>query len=347
MDNVINSRFYSNQREVLGEVAPLDTPFRLAISISEICNFRCIYCFRSVKGADTLSSGYSDRPFMDMRLFEKTVNDAKMFPKTIKKIFLNITGEPLTHKELPQMIKYVKSVHPQSTICIQTNGSLLTRELAEQIAESGLDDMLISLQGISAEKYREICGADIDFRAFVDNIGYLNSIKGSLNLYAKIANIALSEGEENEFYDIFSPITDQATIEYITSVFNEVDYTRLDGIAPASANRLGKDYGPQEVCSIPFYGLSITTNGNVYPCVQSIVPLTYGNVRSENLADIWNGETRANFLRTMLEKKSIPRCDNCTSKSACVLSPEDMITPYADSILARLDKQTREIENCG
>lgn len=337
------SNFYSHSRTVLGEVCPLDTPFRLAISVDEVCNFKCKYCFRSV--SDTLTNGYSTEPFMSMELFQKIVAQAKAFPSKIKKIFLNITAEPLCHPQLPQMIRYIKDEIPNSIIAIQSNGSLLTKELSRKLAESGLDDMLISLQGLSAQKYKEICTADLNFEDFVSNIQYLYSIKPKkFHLYVKIPNISLNAGEENKYHQIFDGISDQATVEKINPVFNEVDYSKLGIDGTSTANRLGTDYGKQEVCSIAFYGLSVTTNGNVYPCVQSIVPCTFGNILEQSLVEIWNGKKRTDFLKAMLKKESIPRCDVCTSKNACVLSPEDRITPYAEEVLNRIEakRETNE-----
>ena len=333
----IESNFYSSNRTVLGKAIPIDTPYRLAISISEVCNFKCIYCFRHV--SDTISNGYTTLPFMDRGLFERIVEQAKAFPSKIKKVFLNITGEPLCHKELPEFATHAKRELPESIICIQTNGALLTPVLSERIAESGLDDMLISLQGVSAEKYLEISGVKIDYAKFVDNIKYLYSIKKTLNLYVKIPDITLNAGEEKKYFEIFDSISDQATIEKINPVFKEVDYSKMGIDSNSTANRLGSDYGQQRICSIPYYNLSLTTNGNVYPCVQSLIPCTYGNVNNESLADIWNGKTRKDFLITMLRNESIPRCDTCTSKHSCVLSQEDIIEPYADEALARMEKE--------
>jgi len=60
--------------------------------------------------------------------------------------------------------------------------------------------------------------------------------------------------------------------------------------------------------------------------------------------EIWNGKKRTDFLKAMLKKESIPRCDVCTSKNACVLSPEDRITPYAEEVLNRIEakRETNE-----
>ena len=253
----------------------------------------------------------------------------------------------MCHKELPQMIKFIKNEIPDSIVSIQTNGSLLTHGLSEDLVNSGLDDILISLQGLSSEKYKAICDANINFNDFVDNIKYLyeykTKSKSNLHLYVKMPDIALETNQNKIYYDIFNPISDQATIEKINPVFNEVDYSKIGINNFSTANRLGTDYGNQEVCSIAFYGLTVTTNGNVYPCVQSVSPCTFGNINTESLVEIWNGKVRTEFLKKMLRRESIPRCDICTSKNACVLSDEDRISPYATEVLERILSKERSI----
>ena len=44
-NNIIKS--YSQDRNVLGKVLPLDTPYTVMVDISDMCNLRCNYCFRA------------------------------------------------------------------------------------------------------------------------------------------------------------------------------------------------------------------------------------------------------------------------------------------------------------
>jgi len=328
------NQFYSTDRIPLGKSAPLDTPLRFAISLSEVCNLKCIYCFRSV--TDTLQSGYTTEKFMSWEIFNKVVEQMKEFPSPIKKVFFNVTGEPLCHKDMPKMVKHFKSQMPEPITAIQTNATLLNPQLSEQIVDSGLDQILISLQGLSGTKYKEMCGVYIDFDKLFENIAYLYKIRGETKIYVKVPDIALGQDEEATFLQLFSPICNQATIERINPIFSEVDYTKITGVSNDTANRVGTDFGKQRVCPIAFYHMVVTTNGNVYPCVQSRPPFSLGKIQNNSCKEIWNGSSRMDLLKDLLKRNFVPVCADCVSVSACIKSEEDIIDPYSDEILDRI-----------
>ena len=67
--NIIKS--YSQDRNVLGKVLPLDTPYTVLIDISDSCNLRCKYCFRydtSIGAED-----YRKNRLMDWKTFQIVV----------------------------------------------------------------------------------------------------------------------------------------------------------------------------------------------------------------------------------------------------------------------------------
>lgn len=332
--NYTMSQFYSKDRIPLGKLAPLRTPLRMAISTSEICNIKCRYCFRSV--SNTIDSGYTTEKFMSWDIFKLIVKQTKEFIPGVKKIFFNVTGEPLCNNELSNMIKYFKEEIPEPVTSIQTNGLLLNEEIARNLSDSGLDNIMISLQGISKEKYKSICGANIDLEKFISNIAYLYEIKNKLKLYVKIPDISLDTGDEILFHNIFDSICDQAVVERIVPDFAEVDYSKIEGIAGETTNRFGSDYGKQKVCPYAFYSLAITTNGEVYPCIQSKPPYSMGNINNNSLIEIWNGKIWIDLLKKKLTKSPIQNCDTCSTGSGCVKSQEDIIDPYCEEILQRI-----------
>ncbi len=58
---------------------------------------------------------------------------------------------------------------------LATNASLLDKEMGSQLAECGLDYVKISLEALSDEGYRKICGANIKYNDIVDNISNLHN----------------------------------------------------------------------------------------------------------------------------------------------------------------------------
>ena len=43
----VTTRSLKNERTILRDVVPVDTPFLLGIFLGDICNFKCKYCIQS------------------------------------------------------------------------------------------------------------------------------------------------------------------------------------------------------------------------------------------------------------------------------------------------------------
>ena len=217
---------FAESRVKLASVVPLSSPYLVIIDVSNICNFKCNFCFHSLAKSKLHDMGF--RPnVMDMDLFKKTINEVKKFPEQIKRMYLFAHGESLLNKQLPRMIAYAKEQNIAKVIQITTNGSLLNPDLNMKLIDAGLDELRISIEGLSAEKYKKIADVDIDFELFVENIKHFYINKGTCKLYVKIINIGLDVGEESKFYRLFKDISDNASIEYVTPYYKGVEYNRL------------------------------------------------------------------------------------------------------------------------
>lgn len=111
--------------------------------------------------------------------------------KRIKNFLICGIGEPLICKEVPKMVSYVKERGIYERIELTTNGSLLTHELSRDLIAAGLTRLLISVQGVNKEAYKQICGYDIDFEKFLEEIRYFYQNKQNCSVYIKIADVAL------------------------------------------------------------------------------------------------------------------------------------------------------------
>ncbi len=83
--------------------------------------------------------------------------------------------------------------------------------MSDALIAAGLSRLVVSLQGTTQDKYRDVCGADIDFPSFIDNLRYFFNHKGKTHVYFKIVDCAL-DGKEDEqrFYDVFGDINQRA-----------------------------------------------------------------------------------------------------------------------------------------
>ena len=129
----------------------LGRPVRdLRISVTDRCNFRCVYCMpREVFGADHV---FLDRA--ELLTFEEITRLARIFAVVgVRKIRLT-GGEPLIRKDLDRLIGMLADI-PDLDIALTTNGSLLPR-MAESLAQAGLDRITVSLDSLDDDRFHAI-----------------------------------------------------------------------------------------------------------------------------------------------------------------------------------------------
>ena len=148
-------------RVPLYKVVPMKIPFSIGIGTSDFCNFRCNYCAQSTNIGITPQILSWDKFVNIISQIEEMLEKNDM--KRIKNFLICGIGEPLICKEVPKMVSYVKERGISERIELTTNGSLLTHELSKDLIAAGLTRLLISVQGVNKEAYKQICGYDIDF----------------------------------------------------------------------------------------------------------------------------------------------------------------------------------------
>mgnify|MGYP006289219517 CR=1 FL=1 len=153
---------YKNPRLALNKVrttyrteylAKLDYKFRngyasppnsVAIKLTNACNLRCKMCGQPREGHKP-----GDAKYAPMEFFKESVpvETYKNVLDELKKVRPNLYlwgGEPFMYNELFELIQYAKQL--KFTVQINTNG-LYLRKYAKEIVESGLDDLIVSIDG--------------------------------------------------------------------------------------------------------------------------------------------------------------------------------------------------------
>jgi len=123
---------------------PLDTrgrPLRdLRISVTDRCNFRCVYCMpRAVFGRD-----HAFLPRAELLTFEELARLVGIFTRLgVEKVRLT-GGEPLVRRELPTLVGMLAAIPEVRDLTLTTNGVLLS-EQADALRAAGLHRVTISL----------------------------------------------------------------------------------------------------------------------------------------------------------------------------------------------------------
>lgn len=324
----------SSERVKLSEVIPLETPFSVYVYPTNCCNFKCVYCAHSMSDSELRERYDFSKDTMSLTTFRETIRQLKTFPKKIKVLSLTGVGEPLLNKNLPEMIKIAKESNQFERIEFISNGALLFPDISEQLIKNGLDTLRISLQGITSEKYKEICGVNIDFDLFMENLRYFFRIRGKARLFVKILDIALEGNEDELFYRLFQDCSDRMFIEKVQPTYDGVALTdELNN----KEDRYGRLIEKRKVCPLPFFMLGVFPNGDVQPCDNLYRPVILGNIHSRTIPEMWNSSELRDFWKLHLEgnRELHPKCSLCCAPED-VSQPEDLLDDTAEILLKKL-----------
>jgi GTP 3',8-cyclase len=127
----------------------------LRISVTDRCNFRCVYCMpKEVYGHDFR---FLER--RELLTFEEIARVARVFASLgVEKIRLT-GGEPLLRRDLERLVEMLAEI-PGLDLTLTTNGSLLTRK-AQALADAGLRRITVSLDSLDDDVFRSM--NDVDF----------------------------------------------------------------------------------------------------------------------------------------------------------------------------------------
>lgn len=123
----------------------------LRISITDRCNFRCIYCMPE-EGVEFIEHD-------EILTFDEIVRICRLAVDLgITKIKIT-GGEPLVRRDCVDLIRKIKAIPGIEEVTMTTNGLLLGRHL-EELAEIGIDGINISLDAVERERFRAITRSD-------------------------------------------------------------------------------------------------------------------------------------------------------------------------------------------
>lgn len=328
----ISGQAPGGKRTKLADVLPLDTPFVVQIFPIYACNFKCNYCIFQLP--KTKRGFISDKVAMDLGLFKKCIDDMTKFPNKIKVLRFVGIGEPLLHPKIAVMVEYAASKKVAKTLEMLTNASLLTPKMSDSLISSGLSRLVVSLQGTTKQKYKDVCRADIDFEKFLENLRYFYNHRGDAQMYIKIIDCALDgKADEKRFYQLFGDICDTMAIEHTVPIHSGVDYKKVIKGKDMSVTQFGLPVSEVKICPQAFFHFQINPDGKVVPCYSFEYPGIMGDVNNQSIAEIWNGKKFQNFRRTMLDgvKKVGKICAQC-ELIKYRLFPEDVLNDDAEKL---------------
>lgn len=307
----IQTRLSDGKRSNLGEALPLEQPYVLLLDPSSICNLRCKWCPSGYE--KLISETGRSQQVMGIELFGKIVNQAAEFGKPFRVLRMYKEGEPLVNPMFADMVKLAKKSGCFKRIDTTTNGLLLNKELNRKIIQAGIDQINISVNGVSEEQIYKHTGRHVNFDDYVNNIKDLCDNKGNCTVYIKSIKDVLSVQEQERFFAIFGEMADRVFLERLSPAWPAFDVSK-SGYNYEDVGNYEQPIEDRKVCPYLFYIMVVNADGTVSTCVgdwkhRQLV----GDVKENSLKQIWQGEKQRKYQLEHLRgnKDYFEMCKKC------------------------------------
>ncbi len=285
----------------------------LTIEPTNMCNLHCPLC--------TTGSGEMERSAgrMSMETFNKIMTQ---LGNDIFFLLIYHQGEPYMNKHFFDFVKMAKRKNIYVTT--STNGHYFTEINIQKTLESGLDSMIISLDGIdqkSYEKYR--VGGQL--KRVLDGTRDLLLERNKRGL--KTPNVALQflvmKQNEHQIGEV-KKLSEQLGVDRLLIKNIEVrSLEEAEEWLPSNEKYRRYDYSGHDYkvkgseknsCTRPWLSTLINWDGTFVPCCfdkNGKYPM--GNIQhKENLDEVWTGPAFTDFRTKLLkDRKQIDICRNC------------------------------------
>lgn len=249
-------------------------PHQVLMESTSACQLRCKMCARE----ESLKKGTLEIGQMAEWLAEKIIDEvASVNPKT--RLWFCYFGEPTISRQLWKRIRLAKDKGIETTI-INSNGNLLKPAMADQLIESGLDEVYLGLDAVTAETYAQVRIRG-DYDTVISNIKYLLSRKPE-RLKVTV-QFGVYEENEHELEDFKKYWADQDV-----TVFIRPKLTWIGTLPEHFHTQQGRYACPWIFDSLPIY-----FNGLVPYCICDWDNrLPSGDLKQQTITEVWQGSYR-------------------------------------------------------
>ncbi len=296
-------------------------PIAIKIDPANICNFHCPGC-RTGQGDESVPKGrITYEHFQD--IVDRTYRDAF-------KLFLYMWGEPFLHNDIFRMIEYAAAKNLSVQLSSNMNARLASD--ADAIVQSGLEYLVVALDGASQETY-EVYRVGGQFETVVDNLkSLIEARKRRRQNFPRI---------ELQFIVFPHNKHEVAAVEELARTLGVDRLTFIDSVG----NNLGerdqlaqRDEKRADKCNALWMLACFNWNGTFSPCCDAVDD-SFGNILTHSLSQLWNS-TKMQKSRSLQTKRPITngpktKCSRCRIHGSSVtFLPEEADSSTDDSTSA-------------
>ncbi|MEZ4830223.1 MAG: SPASM domain-containing protein [Bacteroidia bacterium] len=289
-------------------------PVKIGIEPTTSCNLRCPECPSGLRSF-TRPTG-----MMNLELHKDIIDQLH---RDLVFLLLYFQGEPYLNPRFPDMVAYAreKGIYTATS----TNGHYLTPEKARITIESGLSEVLISIDGTTQETYQSYrVGGNLEkVKEGVRNLVSARKQAGTLYPFIVIQFLVVRPNE-HQIADIQQLGKELGVDQVVFKTAQIYDYENGSELIPTiekySRYRQGNDgkfhlkNRLDNQCWKLWHGAEITWDGKVLPCCfDKDGEYIMGDLREQPFTEIWQNEAYYQFRSQLLRsRREIEMCRNCS-----------------------------------
>jgi len=307
------SSFYMSR--IFGKPVQWGLPISISFEPTTSCNLRCPECPSGLR-AFTRPTGMLKKDF-----FRQTIDDIY---KDILYLIFYFQGEPYLNKDFLEMVKYAsaKGLYTATS----TNAHYLTDEAARKTVESGLDRLIISIDGTTQEVYKQYrIGGNIN--TVIEGAKNIVKWKKELNsktpfVFFQFLVVKPNEHQAEEIKKLGAEIgVDEVRFKTAQVYDYENDPNQLipvnEKFSRYTKNKEGKRVAKNKLanhCWKLWQANVITWDGLVVPCCfDKDAAHRLGNLQMQSFREIWRNDNYKQFRKELMtSRKNIDICANCS-----------------------------------
>lgn len=289
-------------------------PFNVSVEPTTNCNLGCPECPSGLK-AFTRPTGNLDYAFYKRTIDE--IGDKLLY------LYFYFQGEPYMHPKFLELVKYAsqKKIYTVTS----TNAHYLTERKAKETVESGLDRILISIDGTTQETYESYrIGGSLE--KVIE--GTRNLVKAKRELKSKTPHIVFQflvvKPNQHQVDDLQKLATEIGVDEVKLKTAQVYDYKTGNDLIPTidKYSRYKKQSdGTYQIknellnhCWKLWHSCVITWDGRIVPCCfDKDAQHQLGDLNTKSFKEIWESDLYRSFRSRILSSRAeIDICTNCS-----------------------------------
>jgi radical SAM protein with 4Fe4S-binding SPASM domain len=289
-------------------------PISISFEPTTSCNLRCPECPSGLRSF-TRPTGMLDAEFFKAKIDE--------ISSDLLYLIFYFQGEPYLHPKFIDLVSYASSKGIYTAT--STNAHYLNTDMAKKTVESGLDRLIISIDGTTQDVYRSYrVGGHLD--KVLE--GAKNIVHWKKELKSKTPHVVFQflvvGPNEHQIPELYRLAEEIGVDEVGLKTAQIYDYENGSQFIPKNetfSRYKKKSDGTYEIknkllnhCWKLWHSCVITWDGYVVPCCfDKDANHRMGNLNHVSFRDLWNNDSYRTFRRAVLQSRSnIEICKNCT-----------------------------------